>query len=350
MGKWKTNADLDHEYKPSGCSLATDTLPRTTRSKRKIEVAEDEKLRKLQPVVPPPKIERVEEDYGHTVFPNEIWDKILIHLSKKDLRSLSLVSKSLRILTNRLLWAEPNFKPTKHGLKGEVWETLLHLPIRKLRSPDFFFKRKNDHEYIAEILSQMPLLSEIEVCQGKWKSNRITMRSLRVLAPYVKKIKLDCVLPDNDCTRTEFCEELAKIDFPNLKSVTIPYTVLPGCYNTMHSQCGKEMCVHRVSRYRLEDFQLMKHLPITELNLNCLQPEYEVLDNGLCYFYPEEPYHFPQIPYLLQMKSLNTVVVNLFQAVSDDNLESLRELRDKNGVNLVLVFIRNDRLLEKLKV
>ena len=273
-----------------------------------------------------------------------------IHLSKKDLRSLSLVSKSLRLLTNRLLWAEPNFKPTKHGMKVEVWETLIHLPICKLRLTDFYFKRKRDHERIAEILSQMTLLSEIEVCEGRWKSNHITMSSLKVLAPYVTRIRLDCVLPDYDCTRSEFCEELAKIDFPKLKSVTIPNTVLPGSYGRFHSKCGKENCIHRVWRYRLEDFKQMKHLQITELNLNCLQTEYEVLGNGKCYFNPTEPYHFPQIPYLLQMKYLKTVVVNLFQAVCDEDLESLRELRDKNGVELVLHFIRSDRKLEKLKI
>merc|ERR1739844_70314 len=105
----------------------------------------------------------------------------------------------------------------------------------------------------------------------------------------------------------------------------------------MHHNCGKDACPHRLSRYKLEDLQRMSHLPITEMSLISLQPVYEMDEDGRCVFQPSIPTPFVQIPYLLEMKSLRKVVVDLYQALTDEDVEHLRELRDKNGVSLELV-------------
>merc|ERR1711936_317549 len=73
---------------------------------------------------------RVSEDFGHTIVPNEIWEKIFCFLSDNDLRVLTLVSKSLRELANDLLWHTPDF--VKSNLTPLELESLAHLPIRKL--------------------------------------------------------------------------------------------------------------------------------------------------------------------------------------------------------------------------
>ena len=328
---------------PSG---EADAFQRTTRSrKRKIEDEEEQR----KPSTPPPHEERVRADFGHSIFPNEIWHKIFLFLSKKDLLALTLTSKSLRDIANRFLWADPPFKPTKNGIKAEYFEEMMHLPIQKLFTRDLYFKRKNDAAWFAEIFGKMPHLTELEVSSGHWSTNDITMDVLRTIAPYVTKMTLECIRPSEDCTRSEFVQELAKIDFPRLKSVILPSMILRGSFNRMHHNCKKEACAHRVSRYNLDDLQHINHLPITEINLNYLQPEYEIHDQGWCVFDPEYPLPFPQIPFMLQMKSLNTVVVNLYHALTDEDVMTLKDLRDLNGVNLVLKHCRYKETLERLR-
>ena len=97
----KRSLSDDHDSKPFKNHIKKPLLEhdemRRTRSKRKKE-------RDAEKVI---FVERVKEDFGHTVFPYEIWDKIFVLLPKSDLRSLTLVCKNLRLIANRFFWEIP---------------------------------------------------------------------------------------------------------------------------------------------------------------------------------------------------------------------------------------------------
>lgn len=290
---------------------------RTTRSQRRKEL-EEERIRKQNS----PPVERVEEDFGHTVFPNEIWDKVFLFLSNRDLRTLTLTCKNLRSLSNRILWDTPSFKKC---VNPEDFETLIHLPIRKLHTYDLYFKRKKAALWFTEMFEEMPQLMELEVCNNGKASNDLSMDALKIISPYVTKITTGGISCED---RTEFAEELAAIDFPKLQSMVITDMV------------GRRYDRYRLHnyRYKLEDLQILNHLPITKINMRSLQPDYEVDESGSCIFRSGHSVPFPQVAFLLEMKSLRKVTVNLwcsyFSGALPPEVSFLKELQSKNGVVL----------------
>ena len=314
-------------YSKKGTSDQQSDIFNRTRSQRRKTEDEERKREQNRPPA-----ERVIEDFGHTVFPSEIWDKIFLFLTEQDLRALTLTCKYLRLIANRILWDSPSFKTR---MKAEDFETLLHLPIRKLHTYDLYFKGTQAAKWFAEMFEGMSNLIELEVCNRGKASNDITMETLRIIAPFVTKIITGGIVCED---RTKFAEELADIDFPKVQSVMI-------CDTASRRYDKYRIYNHR---YKLTDLQLINHLPITELRMNELQPDYKFDENGSlqrC-----RPVPFPQVSFLFQMKKLKKVAVNWHNSFGKvpPEIYILKELQSKNGVTLDVSQYCSDMIREVL--
>lgn len=258
---------------------------------------------------------RVDEDDGHTIVPNEIWEKIFAFLpDDNDLRSLTLVSKTLRSIVNELLWHTPDF--VKPHLSATELESLAHLPIRKLFTCNLnIHKKKSKVQEFYEVFKKMPYLKEVEVyCHNSYE--KLPLETLRGIAPFITCLSTDGVLykgpthSDNNNNNNnstprdrweqyrqqerrqherhiQLVKELVKMDLPNLTSVKVLNNCLYGY--------GRD-------RYSVEDLKVLNVLPITEIWLSALK-----CDEGTGY---NSKSWSKVVEYLPEMKKLEGIFVD----------------------------------------
>jgi len=254
---------------------------------------------------------RVLEDFGHTIFPNEIWDKAFRYLSIVDLKSLTLVSKTICMVAGRILWEAPNL--TNIAELGEFQKDLSELPIRILKTCDLAISAVRKAVLFSETFRVMDYLQELEVCCPK-KGLGLTLEILRIISPYVTTLDVAAVRSKD---KNELVSKLLSLDFPKLKSV-----ILRTDPRKMKPANVKLFTVQHVR-------SLMTKLPITELWTNCLQkPLIHAQNNDMDCFYP----HLADCK---EMKNLKKIVVSGYNLCARD-VSLLKSLRDQDGIKLQL--------------
>ena len=192
------------------------------------------------------------------VFPIEIWTKILQELDKQHLKQISLVCKTLQLLTSKLLWAAPTLK---RQLEPDELQSLNHLPIQKLHSYDLALNSsKENAEKIANILKEMPKLEELTLCRNptNYLNTMISLEVLRILSPFVTSISTDALI-FSSCS--ELINQLLSMDFPSLKSLTIVVD-------------RRRLMSMEMPRYifQVKDLKALKDFPITKVYMSCFIP------------------------------------------------------------------------------
>ena len=91
-----------------------------------------------------------------STLPPELLEKITVYLSKKDLKSLCLVSTLCCRVCRIAIWAAPRFR---RRMGAERLLSLIHLPIKELHTKDLDNYKNNGG--IMEVLVKMKSLSVI---------------------------------------------------------------------------------------------------------------------------------------------------------------------------------------------
>ena len=254
---------------------------------------------------------RVEEDYGHGVFPNEVWEKIFDYLAKKDLRALTVVSRSIRAVALRRYWDTPSFR--KPMCPTDL-ESLSHLPIGKLYTSDLVVKKIVERaELYVKVFEKIETLREVAVSCGGTLSV-LNLDTLRILAPYVTSLNTGTVEKMGEQSSLQFVEELARIDFPKIQQVVL--------YSEFSYYSGKKFGKNELAI-------LDAKFPIAEIHVNVLQC---IRSHNRNWYYQDEQA-------LLEMKNLNKIGYGFWWRWERFSNELMAKLQGKG-----IVFEKQDKM------
>ena len=244
--------------------------------------------------------ERVKEDHGHRIFPNEIWEKIFSYLLEKDLWILTVVCKAIRYIVNTFLWEKPKFKAF---LGAEDLKSLKHLPIKQLCTNNLNI-RKSVHaaKKFKEIFDEMSELREVHVWSSK-ASQDISIDSLEIIGPYVSSINTDAIATD----KSELASRLMSMDLPKLTSITLFIG---------------ERRQPPFSKFTGEDLKIMGSLPITTVHMWSLKCEF-IGDTNITFY--------PHVALFSEMKHLKEIVLDIYY-MNKNQFPALRDLQSRGIV------------------